>query len=230
MSHQRARIPAQNENEGDIDLIGFIFNRSVPKAFDAIVRTNISPRIGVTYDLLGDGKTLVKASYSRYVQPNVQEYFWTANPNSAYYYIQLLNPDGTVVPDAYLDAGYPVRAKTSYEGYKAKSPYSDEVIFSVEKEIFRNFSLGIRFIRKWERNLLEDVDASQLDLDALLKSGEYVWKNWEQVTVADPYNGQMLTFWNKKEILARDLYLLSLPDAKRDYKGLEFTVQKKLFP
>ena len=91
-SHQRAIIPAQNQSEGPITFRGVTFNRSVPDSFTPIKRTNLVPRLGLIYDLTGDGKTLLKGSFSRYIQANVIQYFTLANPNYAWDYLQLLFP------------------------------------------------------------------------------------------------------------------------------------------
>jgi hypothetical protein len=40
--------------------------------------TTLSPRIGLVYDLFGDGKTALKASFSRYYEP-----IWSAKYNAA---------------------------------------------------------------------------------------------------------------------------------------------------
>lgn len=227
LSHQRSRIPKQNEDEGPIDFFGIPVNRSVPESFTPITRTNLSPRVGFAYDITGDGKTLLKASFSRYIQPNVQQYFWASNPNGPLAYLQLLMPDGTPIPGFYLDFMYPQVAKTEYNGEKAKSPYTDEVTVSFERELIEDFSLGIRYMKKWGRNFLEDIDANQLDIDKLLNDGELVWTNWEQISFTDPYDGSQQIVWNRLQVLPKDKYLLNPPGADRDYDALEVTLSKR---
>ncbi len=99
-SHQRDIIPAQNESEGPQSFLGVTFNRSVTSSYTPIKRTNVVPRAGLIYDLTGDGKTLFKASYSRYIQSNIIQYFTKVNPNSIWDYVQLLFPDFTPIPGA----------------------------------------------------------------------------------------------------------------------------------
>jgi hypothetical protein len=69
----------QYHNDPDIE-----FNQT--SAFDALTTpwkkivefTTLSPRIGIVYDLFGDGKTALKASFSRYYEP-----IWSAKYNAA---------------------------------------------------------------------------------------------------------------------------------------------------
>jgi hypothetical protein len=226
-SHRRSIIPAQNESEGPITFLGVTFNRSVAQSFTPIKRTDLEPRLGIAYDLTGDRKTLLKASYSRYTQANVIQYFTAASPNSIWDYVQLLFPDFTPIPGAYIAADYPNPGKVGYGGQGLDSPRTDEFTAALERELFPNWSLALRYIRKWDRDLLEDVDASQLDIDRLVNDGALEWTNWTQVTATDPFDGQGKTFWSQNQIVATNLYLLNPPGAKRDYNGFEITLNRR---
>jgi hypothetical protein len=227
LTHQEGRVPAQNQSEGPQTFLGVTFNRSVTNSLTPIRRTSLSPRLGLVYDLTGDGKTLIKASYSRYVQANVTDYYAKANPNGFFVYAQALMPNGAPIPGAYMLAVYPTAAQVGYNGSGLKSPRSDEVTVAVERELFTNWSLSARYIKKWDRNLVEDVDANQLDMNSLMNDGELVWTNWTQVPFTDPYDGGQKYFWSQKSILAQNLYLVNPPGAKRDFDGLEVTLAKR---
>src|SRR5439155_9589120 len=58
-----AFVPAQH-----IDPIQFVGARDFPEVSHVPQFTDLSPRMSVSYDLFGTGKTAVKASVSRYVQ------------------------------------------------------------------------------------------------------------------------------------------------------------------
>jgi hypothetical protein len=227
LTHQEGRVPAQNQAEGEQTFLGVAFNRSVTSSFTPINRTSLAPRLGLTFDLTGDNKTLLKASYSRYIQANVTDYYAKANPNGFFVYAQLLMPDGNPVPNAYLFAVYPSGATVGYNGQKLKAPRSDEFTVAVERELFTDWSLAARYIKKWDRDLVEDVDASQLDINALMTSGELDWTNWTQVSFTDPYDGSESYFWSQNAILGSNIYLVNPPGAKRDYDAVEVTLQKR---
>ena len=226
-SHQRGIIPAQNESEGPQTFLGVTFNRSVAESFTPVKRTNLSPRVGLIYDLTGDGKTLFKASYSRYIQSNIIQYFTKVNPNFIWDYVQLINPDFTPIPGAYIAVDFPNPAKVGYGGEGLKSPYTDEFTVGLEREIFTDWSLAFRYMRKMDRNLLEDANANQLDMDELVNNGKLVWTNWTQVSAVDPYDGQQKTFWSQNQILPADEYMINPPGAKRDFDGIEVVLSKR---
>lgn len=226
-SHQRDIIPAQNESEGLQTFLGVSFNRSVTSSYTPIKRTNVVPRAGLIYDLTGDGKTLFKASYSRYIQANVMQYFTKVNPNFIWDYVQLLNPDFTPIPNAYIAVDFPNPAQAGYGGVGLKSPYTDEFTVGLEREIFTDWLLAFRYIRKMERNLLEDANASQLDMNQLVNNGQLVWTNWTQVNFVDPYDGQQKSFWSQNQILPKNEYMINAPGAKRDFDGIEVILNKR---
>ncbi len=226
-THQRGIIPAQNESEGPQTFLGADFNRSVASTYTPIKRTNVSPRVGLIFDITGDGRTLLKASYSRYIQANLMQYFTEVNPNSIWDYVQLLNPDFTPVPDGYLAADFPNPGKVGYGGAGLKSPYTDEFTIGLERELFPGWSLALRYMKRMDRNLLEDANANQLDMEKLINGGEIVWTNWTQVSFVDPYDGQQKYFWSENEILPADMYMINPPGAKRDFDGVEVVLNKR---
>ncbi len=227
LTHQEGRVPAQNQDEGEQTFLGITFNRSVTQSFTPINRTSLAPRLGLTFDLTGDNKTLFKASYARYIQANITDFYSKANPNGFFVYAQALFPDGTPIPNAYMFASTPSGATVGYNGQKLRAPHTDEFTVSLERELVADWSLGVRYIKKWDRDLVEDVDANQLDLDTLMTTGELAWTNWTQVAFTDPYDGLERYFWSQNAILASNLYLVNPAGAGRDYDAVEATLNKR---
>ncbi len=230
--------PAQNQNEGDLVFLGKTYNRSIPESITMYKWLDLAPRVGLIYDLFSDGKTLFKASYSRYVIPNQTGFVNLAHPNGWFGYYQYLNPDGSVLynadgtpkvslwgmPGGFKNGG----AQIGYKDYKLKAGHTDELAIGIERELFTDFSLGARYIRKWDRDQPNQVDANQLDMDKLMSTGEIDYsKNWTSKTVVDPYNGQTLTYYEKINLTTTQIYIVNPPGADRNYSGFEFTLNKR---
>ncbi len=185
------------------------FNQT--SAFDAVTTpwkkivefTTLSPRIGFVYDLFGDGKTALKASFSRYYEP-----IWSAKYNAAniigggamnwYWYdrngnnlmdLPLPAADsvygkGPVDPQ-YLDAVGDEYRLTSYDVQDPewkyyiddlKAPYMHEFVLGVDHELARDFRLGFQFIYKVNKNIVEDVDLNNgYDPTATDDQGRPIW-------------------------------------------------------
>lgn len=230
--------PAQNTTEGHIEFLGKTYNRSIPESLTMYKWMDLAPRVGFIYDLFSDGKTLFKASYSRYILPNQVGWINLAHPNGWFGYYQYLNPDGSILynpdgtpkvtlwamPGGFQNGG----AQIGYKDYKLKAGYTDELAIGIERELFADFSIGARYIKKWDRDQPNMIDAAQLDADKLLSTGEIDYsKNWTSKTVVDPYNGQTLTFYQKINLTASEIYIVNPPGADRNYSGFEFTLNKR---
>lgn len=220
--------PPQMEDEGDQELFGYTYNRAVTETTIPYTWNTLSPRLGLIYDPLGDGKTMLKASFSRYYVANLTQWVGRGNPNGFVYYGALLNPDYTVAQIISLGlAGPEYVPQYGYGDYDFETPYTDEFIIGFEHELFQDTSFGIRYIKKWSRKLIEDADINNLDIDTLLTDGEYDWKNYNQVTATDPHDGSTVTFWEQIAVYPSEDYMINPPDAKRDYDGVEVTFDKR---
>jgi outer membrane receptor protein involved in Fe transport len=230
--------PKQNADEGDILFAGQIYNRSITEDLTMFKWSNLAPRVGLIYDIFSDGKTLFKASFSRYILPNQVGWINLSHPNGWFGYYQFLNADGTPIPGATspwaMPGGFQNRGAqigyTAADGteYKLKAGYTDEVAVGVERELFTDWSVGLRYIRKWDRNQPNLVDAAQLDMDKFMATGELDWsKNWTPVTGTDPWNGQTVTFYSRNSLMAIQQYIVNPEGANRDYDGVEFTLNKR---
>ncbi|MDP2914443.1 MAG: carboxypeptidase regulatory-like domain-containing protein [Candidatus Aminicenantes bacterium] len=226
--YQQGIIPVQGEKREPVTYLGVIYDPRVMKAFSPMKWHTISPRLGVTYDLFGNGKTVVKASFGRYYIANIMQYFVTVNPNSFISWRYRLNPDMTPKGSMY-NFSATAAAKMDPD---LKVPYLDEFTIGFERELLKNLKLGVRYIRKWDRNLIEGVNLNSLDYEAL-KSGGYgqifdVWTNYTPVSVVDPYSGQTVQFWYQKDsTLPVKTYYTNPAGADRNYNGVEITLDKR---
>jgi outer membrane receptor for ferrienterochelin and colicin len=132
---------------------------------------NWAPRIGATYDLKGDGKAKVYASYGK---------FFTKIPNDLaaralsadagvtradYFDANLTQP----VPDGVLAAGQTAHFVTaglspSDVDPKAGATYESEFAGGVEFEAARGLNLGVRYIHRTFPRVLEDIGSAAMVL------------------------------------------------------------------
>lgn len=226
LEHQEGIIPKQGENRSPITILGVVCDPRVTETFKPMVWNTLSPRIGLNYDIFGNGKTVFKASFGRYYIANILQWFVTVNPNSFITYRYRLNPDFTPKGSLYQASS----TANDRMDPDVKSPYLDELTVGFEREIVRDLSFGVRYIKKWDRNLMEGVDLTALDFDKLMSGADIftVWTNYEPVTVVDPFDGKTVTFWKMKNtaVLARNYYT-NPPGAERDYDGVEVTLNKR---
>ncbi len=211
-----------NEAGWDISIVRQIEERTKVYAWK-----NLSPRVGAIYDVLGDGTTLVKGSYSRMIIPNQMGYVNISHPNGWFGMIEYYYPDGTAYyafPWNLPGEGAPT---IGHPDFPLVAPYQDEVTIGFERELFEDWSASARYIKKWDKRLVHVVDAAQLDLEKLMENGELDWTNWRPVTTTDPYNNQQITFYEMIDPYAIDQYILNPPNANRNYDGVELILKKR---
>jgi len=206
----------------------------------------ISPRIGLSYDLFGDGKTALKLSFSRYVEGMPVMWFSSVSPPvMAQYTFNWwdLNKNGT--PDApptdkyEPTAGLGVFAKPTVEYLKSTvnkdihPPLYYELTTAIQHELFKDFSVKLQYIYKkgWDFYGWALYDKA---------TGKFWYKYenapdwWVPFTTIVPAYGafpekQVTMYfislnspWNNQFTLQ-----MNIPEMKRNYHGLELIFDKR---
>jgi hypothetical protein len=205
----------------------FSYDPEFKETIEVIKGTNISPRLGFVYDVTGDSKTVIKASYGRLYARGLATFVDEINPNDVIEYRYRLNSDYSLNTDR---GWYDVRAGVDRRVEpNLKTPYMDEITLGIERELLTDLSVGFRYIRKWDRQMMDDAAENMLDYDRLMSTGELVWTNFEQVQGTDPVTGEPITFWSQidEDVIAA-LILTNPPGLERNYNGFELTLNKRM--
>ena len=226
-----------------------------PEWKDIMVWNSFSPRIGLTYDLFGDGKTALKASYSRYTEYLMLQYFSTLHPfyprSFGTYWEDTTAPfladvypgaspwNAANIGDHFYLGRYDYRVMdVNFSKNKVdpdtKSPINSELTFGIWQEVFRNFSLGVNFIYKWKDNILEDVlyapDTDEYFYHVDLPAGQKYWIPYNTtVPGTDDYPDSDVTFYVESNDAPQTFYrLTNVPELERKYWALEFIFNKRM--
>ena len=132
---------------------------------------NVSPRIGLTYDLFGNGKTALKVSFSRYAEAVPTMWFEAASgAQMSSYTFDWWDYNNNGIPDSPLtsvdryqpqggDYGTLFRRDLDFLKNKVdpnlNTPQYTEVITSVKHELFRNFAVELQYLYKhgWDAHV-----------------------------------------------------------------------------
>jgi hypothetical protein len=176
---------------------------------------HFSPRVGVTWDPWSDGKTKVSASYSNFVpiiplDMNIRSL--NGERDGATYNFDptdlACNPDAERVTDE-IDNECVIRGKlVDAVDPNLKSPYEDEILFGVERQVGRNWTVGVRGIYRSLRRIIEDtcVPSDTCDNYGFINPG-----------------------FSKEACLEGECVpVYPFYPARRYFKGIELTAQKSL--
>lgn len=191
----------------------------------------LAPRLGFTYDLLGDKSTVFKAHWGQFTEAMLSSYHDRMNPASAYsdyvgWYWDLWDNQWVEM--------YRISHEDLYTMDKnLKHPYMNQYTVSLERELFRDTSLSVTYINREWKNFIAPVSSNAVyspvdvfvpDLNATYTAYEmdnygsenYLIKNVKQSdpgVEGNPYRkywGFQLTFnkrfSNKWQLLASYVY------------------------
>ncbi|HEY7789735.1 MAG TPA: TonB-dependent receptor, partial [Vicinamibacterales bacterium] len=118
-------------------------------------RNNVAPRLGVSWDPSGEGRTAVKAFYGRYYD-NFSDSLAAVDPGGANTKTYtFLNTAGDGLYHGPQDLGTLVSStggsSTTYNP-DMPTPYADEIDLSVQRQLWGESSVRLAYVRKMERN------------------------------------------------------------------------------
>jgi hypothetical protein len=186
---------------------------------------NWGPRLGATYDILGNGRSKVYGSYGRFYSkiPNdlaARSMAADAGISRADYFDAALSRP---VPDGLLVLGVTRHLNLAGLGAStidpnAKSTYLNEGLAGIEFEVARNVSLGVRYVYRDIPRVFEDIGTAQMVLYDLvpeqLASVEYFITDVNTNTPTFPAPAGVTQ--------------ASFEDPKHRYQAVEITLNKLL--
>jgi hypothetical protein len=204
--------------------------------------TNVSPRLGLTYALGSDRKTLVRGGYSRYVN-QINAGLVTPVSGGAYskvyYYFNDLNGNNAAEPSEVDFAAGLARgvlpatsASTSRTRWASnlKAPYTDEITLGGERELLTDFSVGINGTYRKLQNFTQTIGEKHQGQGDFYTSADYVLAPFK-ITAQLP-NGAVVSqpYYLPKAGVSPATFsvIRNLPDYYQNYKGLELTATKRL--
>lgn len=134
---------------------------TVPPIKDVLVFTSLSPRIGLSYDLFGNGKTALKLSYARYSEQVPVMWFSEVSPAvMAQYEFNWWDNNGNGQPDLPGVDYYEYRWSLgdfkrpdpdylrSLVDKNLVAPVHNEIVAGIEHQLFRDFAVKMSYVHK----------------------------------------------------------------------------------
>jgi hypothetical protein len=210
---------------------------------DILVWNSLSPRIGLTFDILGDGKTVFKAAYSRYTEYLMKQHFVPLDPVRGDYLLRFDWYDMNF--NQKVDTGddftiYPMDYRAFDPAFLANQldpeitpPLTDEFTVGIWQELFKNFSLGVNFIYKKKKNILEDglynPDTGEWWYHIAQPEAKMYWIPFTAIVPSEDYGDRTVKFYVRKNDAPDFFYRISnLPELERKYWALELLFNKRM--
>lgn len=207
--------------------------------------SHLSPRLGFSFDVFGDGKTSIRGSWSRYNEYLMIQYFSLANPmypnNGGWYWFDD-NTNGIIETSdrfefRYLPTDPRVYTLEDEINLDASAPYTDEFTFGIEREMAKDLSVGLTFTYKRKTNIFEDVNDFGLGKDLAWQGYRPNSPYWTEFSFNDP--GEDGEFGTADDLTsscyarladAPDIhyFLTNVEGGYRKYSALQLIVNKRM--
>jgi hypothetical protein len=194
-------------------------------AQDGIVNWNtVSPRLGFSWDLLGNGTTAIKGGVSRYdrlegitiIQPLNQR-------NIAFQLCPWSDTNGDLVAQtseiALARCSGSLQPSLGLVDPNLKRPHQWEYTVMVQRQVASNTSVSVGYYGRWFGDLYSSTVNAAVPPDA-----------YAPVTITNPLTNQPMTVYNQNPAtrgLVRNT-LTTVPDLAQTYNGVEFQFNTRL--
>lgn len=227
--HFRTFNPAQS-SPGTGTFSSLFPNRTFPQSPDAVVWNNVAPRIGGAFDVTGKGRSVIRASFSRFYRIEGTELAEAVNANGLGgqgYKWSDTNGDGIPQPSEFLS---PANLLFSFGGIATridpnlKHPYSDQVSIGYEQQVYKDLHVAATYYYRTNKNQVGQLNAAITPADY----APITTLNGQPIV--NPLTNQPLALFTVKPGLVgqSDLLLTNIPALDNNaYHGLEFTAVKR---
>ena len=160
--YQNSYVPAQTLGPGPlVPTRNFNFN----PVYDVPNWKDVTPRLGVAYDLFGNGKTAVKASIGKYLEaPNLGTFARRANPAAGTITSTTRtwnDLNGDFLPQENelgglqnVNFGNPTTVNRYSDNVRTTRGYNWEASASIQHELRQNVSVDFGYFRRWYGNII----------------------------------------------------------------------------
>ena len=213
--------------------------------------TSITPRLGLTYALGAEKKTLLRASYSRFADQLGTATASVLNPLAGigyHYFYTSNNGDPTIEPgDLEVDLGvggnvHPVTLgslQSNAVDPDLEAPITDELLLGVEHALLPELVIGLNVNYRRSTGILEaerlvfdsDNPISEENLDSVgrvHRRDDYVERT-STPSVAPDGRTYTVHYWELREgVSTRNGFRLENGDREQEFKGASLTFNKRL--
>ncbi|MDH4064863.1 MAG: TonB-dependent receptor [Acidobacteriota bacterium] len=212
-------LPAQSSPAGT-----YVDERSFGKTDVFDYSFNLMPRIGLSYDVTGTGKTAIKAYYGRFYNQFGSELLERSNPNAlSTQNVVWTDRNGNLMLDPGELGAIPTFGAGLFPSVDpgASRPYSDEFNVGVEHQVVPNVAVGVSYHRRQHRNGLGVLDRARPSSAYTPEDRSYT-----------DFDGsrQSITIYKLQPEFGglRDQVITNVDVLQSDYDGVQFDFQKRM--
>ncbi|HEY9030072.1 MAG TPA: TonB-dependent receptor [Kangiella sp.] len=209
------------------------------------IDNQIAPRLGMAWDINGDGRSKFFVNYGRYHLPvatntNIRlagaEFF-----TQQFFELNGVNADGTPVVGPAMEpvtvyANGQVADERAIVNQDLDPMYQDEFAIGYQYAFDNDWTAGVRFIRRDLKSTLEDVAIDAAVLDWAAENGltqtvdgddpADVWSGFHQYVLTNPGQDMRIYLPEFEQFANLTADQLGYPESSRKYNSVEFSFER----
>jgi hypothetical protein len=205
-----------------------------PASGNLVEWNNVSPRVGLAWDVTGKGTSVLRFSYGRFYKMEGTGLVEQVNPvgfaGQIYRWNSSDDSNGDGIPQV-NEWKHPAQLLSSFGGTSThidphmKRPYSDELSVSYEKQAWRDLRVSASYYYRTKKNLVGLMNLAALPSDYT----PITTLNGQPIT--NPITGQPMTIYNldSSKVGKSNILLTNIPQFDDNaYHGVEFDAIKRM--
>ncbi len=244
-----ANVPAspfQGQVMGDGRTFTFLPAVTFPGANDGVVWNNFAPRLGITYDLTGTGKNVVKASFARYYSQRTTgdlsgtlntigatfvEYPWSDLNGDGFVQIGETNASRLIASGGNYNAVDPASTVSANRNDpNIRNQRTNELLVSFDRQLAADWGLSASFLWRKYTDYRANYNYDQTT-GRIMVPGDWTPATWTPGPNDCPVAGarcQSVTYYTPNFQIPTAIIWMNIPDYYQTYKGLELTLRKRM--
>ncbi len=204
---------------------------------------DIVPRLGLTYAVGAERKTLLRASYARFTEQLRNGYAlqnFTGGYAYAYFYYEDLNGDQFVTPNEIVDFADGPLFDNAYDPFAQTTPFrtdsgfdaplTDELILAVEHALRPEFVVGATLTLRNKHDIaeFERLVIDENGVERAHQRSDYVLLDTRTVDIPDGSTFDIPLWGFRDGLTDPGGSILTNGDREQDYQGVSLTFNKRL--
>ncbi len=228
----QASYPDQGRSPGPWE--DFFLDRGLPESTEGeagiLTFSSVAPRLGFTYGLTADGRTILRGGYSRFSHQIGTDLVSSQNPNgraAALFRFEDDNGNG-ILDSGEVDFDAPLAVSlpsTNEIDPDIVQPRTDEVAIGLDREMGSGLLLSATLLYRKDLRLIDDVNVGVVSSDFAEEVALDPGRDLASGTADD---GFLPVFNQSRETLGRDRFRLTNPEGlEARYRGIVFEAEKR---
>lgn len=181
----------------------------------------IAPRLGIAWDVAGNGKNLIKAHYGRYYEALFGAYYYWVDPDAFHGVDQR-----RIFPSGYTDLVFEGAGGRYSIDKNLKHPYLDQYLIGFDRELTPGLTLSTSLVYRKNKDFIETVSRDGVFVPVTGRVGVYD----PNVEENDNHRstGQTVTLYDYLNSADDVLRVTNPSGLKRSYKGVTVSLTRRL--